>query len=131
MTDFFMFGWNVPLKITFLFTVIMAVAFSIQVIFMKIFWWLFWVMNPCFSLCFREQKTTIALQPVEKLNAGQESLTEIKASKSDVNGQQLCSQDTEQGPNEAESELQVALSHSLKCLTNKFHFSPHSLHICV
>ncbi|XP_050986540.1 serine/threonine kinase 31 [Labeo rohita] len=54
----------------------------------------------------KEQKTTIALQPVEKLNAGQESLTEIKASKSDVNGQQLCSQDTEQGPNEAESELQ-------------------------
>ncbi|XP_073702696.1 serine/threonine-protein kinase 31 [Garra rufa] len=54
----------------------------------------------------KEQKTIIAPQPVEKLNAGQETLTEIKASKTDVNGQHLCSQDTEQEPNETESELQ-------------------------
>ncbi len=59
-------------------------------------------MNPC----FRELKTTIGLQPVEKLNAGQEPLTEIKASKTDVNEQQF-SQYTEQVPNETESELQV------------------------
>ncbi len=50
---------------------------GIQIIFMKISWWVFWFMNPC----FRELKTTIGLQPVEKLNAGQEPLTEIKASK--------------------------------------------------
>ncbi|KAK2903315.1 hypothetical protein Q8A67_008028 [Cirrhinus molitorella] len=54
----------------------------------------------------KEQKTTIALQPVEKPNAGPEPLTEIKVSKTDVNGQQLCSQDTEQVPDETESELQ-------------------------
>ncbi len=81
-------------------------------------------MNPC----FRELKTTIALQPVEKLNAGQEPLTEIKASKTDVNEQQF-SQYTEQVPNETESELQVAISHSLKYLI-KFYFSKHS-HLCI
>ncbi|XP_048009659.1 serine/threonine-protein kinase 31-like [Megalobrama amblycephala] len=56
----------------------------------------------------KEQKTVIALQPVEKMNVGQESLTEIKALKTDGggDGQQLCSQDTEQMPNETESELQ-------------------------
>ncbi|KAF4103466.1 hypothetical protein G5714_016349 [Onychostoma macrolepis] len=68
-------------------------------------------LRPIFSdqkpqINFREQKTTIAVQPVEKLNAGQEPLTEIKTSKTDVNGQQLCSQDTEQVPNATESELQ-------------------------
>lgn len=81
-------------------------------------------MNPC----FRELKTTNALQPVEKLNAGQEPLTEIKASKTDVNEQQVCSQDTEQVPNETESELQVTISHSLKYLI-EFHYSQHS-HLC-
>ncbi|ROL49884.1 Serine/threonine-protein kinase 31 [Anabarilius grahami] len=56
----------------------------------------------------KEQKTVIALQPVEKMNVGQESLTEIKALKTDGGGDgpQLCSQDTEQMPNETESELQ-------------------------
>ncbi|KAK9960598.1 hypothetical protein ABG768_008444 [Culter alburnus] len=56
----------------------------------------------------KEQKTIIALQPVEKVNVGQESLTEIKALKTDGggDGQQLCSQDTEQMPNETGSELQ-------------------------
>ncbi|XP_067249120.1 serine/threonine-protein kinase 31-like [Chanodichthys erythropterus] len=70
-------------------------------------------LRPIFSdqkppTCFREQKTIIALQPVEKMNVGQESLTEIKALKTDGggDGQQLCSQDTEQMPNETESELQ-------------------------
>jgi len=37
----------------------------------------------------------------------EESLTEIKASKGDGDGQQLSSQDTEQMANETESELQV------------------------
>ncbi|XP_016413986.1 serine/threonine-protein kinase 31 isoform X1 [Sinocyclocheilus rhinocerous] len=54
----------------------------------------------------KEQKTSVALQPVEKLNAGQEPLTEIQSSKTDGNGQQVCSQDIEQVPNETESELQ-------------------------
>ncbi|XP_042628272.1 serine/threonine-protein kinase 31-like isoform X3 [Cyprinus carpio] len=44
----------------------------------------------------KEQKTSVAVQPVEKLNAGQEPLAEIQSSKTDVNGQQLCSQDIEQ-----------------------------------
>ncbi|KTG41143.1 hypothetical protein cypCar_00000005, partial [Cyprinus carpio] len=54
----------------------------------------------------KEQKTSVAVQPVEKLNAGQEPLAEIQSSKTDVNGQQLCSQDIEQAQNETESELQ-------------------------
>lgn len=54
----------------------------------------------------KEQKTIIALQLVEKMNVGQEPITEIKALKGDGDGQQLCSQDTEQMPNKTESELQ-------------------------
>ncbi|XP_043117691.1 serine/threonine-protein kinase 31-like [Puntigrus tetrazona] len=58
-------------------------------------------------LIIREQKTTIPLQPVEKPNAGLEPLTEIEASKTDVNGQRLRSQDAEDVPNDTVSELQM------------------------
>ncbi|XP_067305868.1 serine/threonine-protein kinase 31-like [Pseudorasbora parva] len=54
----------------------------------------------------KEQKTIIALQPVEKMNVGQEPLSEINVSKASGDGQQLCSQDTKQMPSETESELQ-------------------------
>ncbi|XP_059363471.1 serine/threonine-protein kinase 31-like isoform X1 [Carassius carassius] len=55
----------------------------------------------------KEQKTSVALQPLEKLNVDQEPLTEIQSSKTDANAQQVCSQDIEQVPNETESELQM------------------------
>lgn len=58
-----------------------------------------------FIVMYREQKTTIALQPVEKLNIAQEHNKEINSPKATS---QQNTHETGQTLNETNSELQVA-----------------------